>query len=78
MLATFTQENGLRGSYVLKAENPLGMFEPYSDGALTPEEWECLDATLYVSKSGELILFLPRAYANNRRRDLLYQAQQGA
>ena len=53
MLATFTQENGLRGSYVLKAENPLGMFEPYSDGALTPEEWECLDATLYVSKSGE-------------------------
>ena len=24
MLATFTQENGLRGSYVLKAENPLG------------------------------------------------------
>lgn len=53
MLATFTQENGLRGSYVLKAENPLSMFEPYSDGALTPEEWECLDATLYVSKSGE-------------------------
>ena len=51
--ATFTQENGLRGSYVLKAENPLGPFEPYSDGALTPEEWECLDATLYVSKSGE-------------------------
>ena len=31
MLATFTQENGMRGSYVLKAENPLGPFDPYSD-----------------------------------------------
>ena len=53
MLATFTQENGLRGSYILKSSSPLGPFEPYSDGALTPEEWECLDATLYISKIGE-------------------------
>ena len=53
MIATFTQENGLRGSYILKSSSPLGPFEPYSDGALTPEEWECLDATLYISKIGE-------------------------
>ena len=56
MLATFTQENGLRGSYILKSDSPLGEFKPYSDGALTPQEWECLDATLYISKAGEAYL----------------------
>lgn len=56
MLATFTQENGLRGSYILKSDSPLGEFKPYSDGALTPQEWECLDATIYISKAGEAYL----------------------
>ena len=50
MFATFTKENGLRGTYILKAENPLGPFIPHSNGAVTPFEWECLDGTLYISK----------------------------
>lgn len=49
MFATFTQKNGLRGSYVLKADSPLGPFTKHSDDAVTPHEWECLDATLYIS-----------------------------
>lgn len=53
MLATFTKENGLRGSYILKSEKPEGPFAPHSQTALTPDEWECLDATLYISKRGE-------------------------
>ena len=48
MLATFTQENGLRGTYSLIADSPLGPFLPHSDGALTPKEWECRDGTLYI------------------------------
>lgn len=52
MLATFTRENGLRGTYVLKADSPLGPFAPHSFGAVTPQEWECLDGTLYVDKKG--------------------------
>ena len=52
MFATFTKENGLRGTYSLKAESPLGPFKPHSNGALTPFEWECLDGTLYVDRQG--------------------------
>lgn len=56
MTATFTKENGLRGTYVLKSENPLGPFVPHSKGAVTPDEWECLDGTLYFSKDGSAYL----------------------
>ena len=52
MFATFTQENGLRGTYALRADAPIGPFVPHSKGALTPAEWECLDGTLYVDASG--------------------------
>ena len=48
MFITLTQENGLRGTYSLRADSPLGPFVPHSVGALTPSEWECLDGTLYV------------------------------
>lgn len=52
MFATFTQANGLRGTYSLIADRPEGPFRPHSDGALTPDGWECLDGTLYVAKDG--------------------------
>ena len=52
LFATFTQESGLRGTYALIADRPEGPFRPHSDGALTPDGWECLDGTLYVSKDG--------------------------
>lgn len=50
MFATFTRECGLRGTFVLKADSPLGPFVPHSKTCVTPEEWECLDGTLYISK----------------------------
>lgn len=54
MFATFTRKsNGLRGTYILKADSPLGPFAPHSNGVVTPEEWECLDGTLYVNKEGK-------------------------
>lgn len=52
MFATFVQENALRGTYALKAASPEGPFQVYSDGALTPKEWECLDGTLFIDKGG--------------------------
>ncbi len=52
MFATFTQENGLRGTYSLCSDSLTGPFVPNSKGALTPHEWECLDGTLYVDESG--------------------------
>ena len=54
MLATFTNaETGLRGTYILRADNPKGPFELHRKGPLTPEAWEWLDGTLYVSKDGK-------------------------
>ncbi len=50
MFCTFTKQNGLRGVYILKADNPKGPFAPHSNGAVTPDEWECLDGTLYLDK----------------------------
>ena len=52
MFATFTQKNGLRGTYSLYSESLTGPFVPCSNGALTPNEWECLDGTLHVDEAG--------------------------
>ena len=57
MFATFTQDNGLRGTYILKADAPTGPFRPHSDGAITPDGWECLDGTLYVEDGVPYIVF---------------------
>lgn len=48
MFASFKANDGPRGTQVLVADSPLGPFEPWSDGPLTPWDWECLDGTLYV------------------------------
>ncbi len=53
MFATFTRENGLRGTFTLKAQSPMGPFVPHSKKAVTPEDWECLDGTLYIGKNGK-------------------------
>ena len=54
MFATFTREsNSLRGTFILKADRPLGPFVPHSNGAATPEDWECLDGTLYINRDGK-------------------------
>ncbi len=53
MFATFTRENNLRGVFILKADSPLGPFTLHSEKAVTPEDWECLDGTLYVSGQGK-------------------------
>lgn len=52
MFATFTQENGLRGVYILKSHTPQGPFTKHSQKAVTPKEWECLDGTLYIDNEG--------------------------
>lgn len=56
MFATFTKENNLRGTYILKSDNPKGPFVPHSHGAVTPYEWECLDDPfMYRTTDGTLL-----------------------
>ncbi|MBQ8108571.1 MAG: family 43 glycosylhydrolase [Clostridia bacterium] len=52
MFASFKSEARRRGTAILRAESPLGPFAPWSDGPVTPPEWECLDGTLYVDGQG--------------------------
>ncbi len=53
MFASFKHPDVKRGSAVLKADSPMGPFRPHSNGCVTPRDWECLDGTLYVSKTGD-------------------------
>ncbi len=54
MFATFTRKNGgLRGTFILKSDSPAGPFVPHSNGVVTPDEWECLDGTLYIDRQGK-------------------------
>lgn len=53
MFATFTMDNGNRGTAVLVSDSPEGPFVPHSDGAVTPKDWMSLDGTLYVSKENK-------------------------
>lgn len=57
MLATFTGEHGIRGTYSLVSDTPLGPFVPNSASALTPEAWSCLDGTLYVEDGIPYMIF---------------------
>ena len=53
MFASFKSESRRRGTAILRALSPAGPFLPWSDGPVTPPEWECLDGTFYVSRDGK-------------------------
>ncbi|MGW8481742.1 glycoside hydrolase family 43 protein [Microbacterium sp. NPDC055903] len=57
LFATFTAPGHRRGTQVLRAESPEGPYEPWSDGPLTPRDWECLDGTLHVEDGIPFLVF---------------------
>lgn len=59
MLATFTQSGttNQQASAILKADNPLGPFQLWSDGAITPAGHSCLDATLYIENGTPYLIY---------------------
>ena len=50
MFASFKSEIRHRGTAILKAAHPQGPFIPWSDGPVTPSDWECLDGTFFVDE----------------------------
>ena len=58
MFASFTKEEGLRGTYILKSDKPEGPFLLHSDGAVTPEGWECIDGTFYLEDGKPYLVFV--------------------
>ena len=57
MVATFTGPDGHRGTQVLRAARPEGPYAPWSDGPVTPGDWQCLDGTLHVDENGPWLVF---------------------
>ena len=57
MPASFKSKDRCRGTQILAADSPMGPFLPYSDGPVTPGDWECLDGTLYVENGTPYMVF---------------------
>lgn len=57
LFASFKDNGVCRGAAILKADSPAGPFRPWSDGAVTPRDWECLDGTLFVENGTPYIVF---------------------
>lgn len=53
MFASFKAEGKCRGTHILVSDSPDGRFIPVSEKPATPEDRECLDGTLYVSRKGQ-------------------------
>lgn len=53
LFATFKTPGVCRGTSILRADTPLGPYTPFGDRVVTPEDWECLDGTLYVDAQGQ-------------------------
>ena len=53
MFATFKPKTGLRGTAILKSEKVEGPYVPWSEGPVTPPDWECLDGTFYLDGQGQ-------------------------
>lgn len=53
LFATFLPVEGRRGTAVLRSDDLLGPYEPWSDGPVTPRGWDALDGTLFVDEAGD-------------------------
>ena len=50
-------EGKCRATQILVCDTPDGEYLPISDKPITPEEWECLDGTLYIEDGTPYIVF---------------------
>lgn len=53
MFVSLRSEKRGRATQILKSESPMGPFLPFTEDAITPEGWTCLDGTFYVSQKGD-------------------------
>lgn len=52
MFASFKSESRHRATQIFVSDAPDGNFVPIAE-PVTPEDWECLDGTLYIDKKGK-------------------------
>lgn len=56
MFATFYSDDRCRGTQILVSDTPDGEFSVWSE-VITPEDWMCLDGTLYVEDEVPYMVF---------------------
>ncbi|MBQ7642963.1 MAG: family 43 glycosylhydrolase [Clostridia bacterium] len=57
LFGSLKSETRHRGTQIFVSDSPLGEFKPISDFPQTPEEWECLDGTLWVEDGKPYMVF---------------------
>lgn len=57
MFASFKSATAHRGTQVLVSDTPDGEFRIHSKNPVTPDDWECLDGTLYVEDGEPWMVF---------------------
>ena len=53
MFVTMRSEERNRKTQILRSDSPMGPFLPFTDDAITPAGWRCLDGTFYVAENGD-------------------------
>lgn len=53
MFVTMRSEERNRKTQILRSDSPMGPFLPFTDDAVTPAGWRCLDGTFYVAENGD-------------------------
>ena len=57
MFASCKADGKCRATHIFSADTPDGPFAPISEKPATPEDWECLDGTLYVEDDIPYIIY---------------------
>ena len=71
MFASFISETRKRGTQILVSTSPMGPFEVHSEGPVTPEEWNCLDGTLYVDEQDNPYMIFCREWLQSPQPNII-------
>lgn len=77
LFATFSGRNGKRGTSILVSSRPDSGFTPLVNAPVTPPDWMCLDASLYVDKKGRPWLVFSREWLEVGDGQVLIQRLSG-
>ena len=70
MITTLGGEDRKKGIYVLTAENPLGPFALVSEDPLTPQEWTCIDGSLFWDEENKPWLLFSHSFEDTPDGDM--------
>lgn len=62
ILATFSNVGTKRGTSFLVSDKPEGPYKPLNNNPITPSDWTCLDATLYIDEENTPWLLYSREW----------------